>query len=208
MRRAEGVVFAFGALREARKPAPLPERADTVAAAGQDLVRIGLMADIPDDPVFRRIENVVEHHGEFDHAEPGTEVAARLGDGVDHLRTQLVGKLAQIALTHRAEIRRRVYPVKQGGNGTGQYSPRPRGPDSAKAGPEWRAGKSRAIPTLSVAARYNEMSRLTQKIGSFIKQIKMLDSLVGQHPGLGAGPFKVEMGYHLVTSTTNIIQGL
>ena len=51
MRRAERVVFAFGAPGEAGKPALLAQRADAVAPAGQDLVRIGLVADIPDQPV-------------------------------------------------------------------------------------------------------------------------------------------------------------
>ena len=40
---------------------------------------------------------------------------------------------------------------------------------------------------LLVAPGYNETRRLTQKIGSFIKQIKMLDGLIGQHAGLIAG---------------------
>ena len=51
MRRAEGVVLALGALGEAGQPAALAQRADAVAPAGQDLVRIGLVADIPDQPV-------------------------------------------------------------------------------------------------------------------------------------------------------------
>ena len=51
MRGAEGIVFALGAAGEAGQPALLAQRADAVAAAGQDLVRIGLVADIPDQPV-------------------------------------------------------------------------------------------------------------------------------------------------------------
>ena len=48
MAGAERVVFALGALGEAGEAAALAQRADAVAAAGQDLVRIGLMADVPD----------------------------------------------------------------------------------------------------------------------------------------------------------------
>jgi hypothetical protein len=43
---------------------------------GQDLVRIGLMADIPDQPVARRVEDVMEPNGELDDTESGTEMAA------------------------------------------------------------------------------------------------------------------------------------
>jgi len=67
---AEGVVFAFGALGEARQPAAATKRADTVAPAGQDLVRIGLMADIPDQAIFRGIENVMQRDRELDHPQP------------------------------------------------------------------------------------------------------------------------------------------
>src|SRR5690606_29458588 len=37
---------------------------------------------------------------------------------------------------------------------------------------------------LSVVPRYNETRRLTQKVGSFIKQIKVLNCLIGQHSSL------------------------
>jgi hypothetical protein len=52
MGRAERVIFAFGALGEARQPAALAKRADAVAPSGQDLVRIALVPDIPDQPVI------------------------------------------------------------------------------------------------------------------------------------------------------------
>jgi hypothetical protein len=49
---AERVVFALGALGEAGEAAALAQRADAVAAAGEDLVRIGLVADVPDQRSF------------------------------------------------------------------------------------------------------------------------------------------------------------
>ena len=51
MRRAERVIFAFAALGETGKPAALAQGAHARAAAGDDLVGIGLMADVPDQPV-------------------------------------------------------------------------------------------------------------------------------------------------------------
>ncbi len=69
MRRAERVVFALGALGEAGQAAALAQRADAVAPAGQDLVRIGLVADVPDQPVARRVEDVVQRDGQLDDAE-------------------------------------------------------------------------------------------------------------------------------------------
>ena len=51
MRGAERIVLALGALGEPGQAAALAERADTIAPAGDDLVRIGLVSDVPDQPV-------------------------------------------------------------------------------------------------------------------------------------------------------------
>ena len=96
MRGAERVVFALGALGEAGQAAALAQRADAVAAAGQDLVRIGLVADVPDQPVVRRVEHVVQRHRQFDDAETGAEMAAGLGHRVDHFVAQFVGELLEL----------------------------------------------------------------------------------------------------------------
>ena len=97
MRRAERVVLALGALGEAGQAAALAQRADAVAPAGQDLVRIGLVADVPDQPVARRVEDVVERDRQLDDAEAGAEMAAGDRDGVDGLGAQLVGELRAAA---------------------------------------------------------------------------------------------------------------
>jgi hypothetical protein len=67
MRRAERVVFAFRPLGEARKPPLLAQRAHPVAAAGDDLVRIALVAHVPDQLVARRVEDRMDRHRQFDH---------------------------------------------------------------------------------------------------------------------------------------------
>ena len=68
MRRAEGVVFALRALGEARQAVRLAQGADPVAAAGEDLVRVGLVAHVPDQPVARRVEHVMQRHRQLDDA--------------------------------------------------------------------------------------------------------------------------------------------
>ena len=72
MARAEGIVLAFRALGEAGEAATGAQRADAVAAAGQDLVRIALVADVPDQAVGRRVVEVVQGDGQLDDAEAGT----------------------------------------------------------------------------------------------------------------------------------------
>jgi hypothetical protein len=96
MRGAEGVVFALGPLGEAGQAATLPQCPDAVAPAGQDLVRVGLMADVPDQTVVRCVENIMECHGQLDDAEAGTEMPPGYRDRIDGFGAQLVGNLPQI----------------------------------------------------------------------------------------------------------------
>ena len=62
------------------------------------------MPDIPDQPVARRIEQVVERNGQFDDAETGPEVSAGDGNGVDRLGPQLVGHLPELLLVEAAQV--------------------------------------------------------------------------------------------------------
>ena len=117
MRGAERVVFALGALGEAGEAAALAQRADAVAPAGQDLVRIGLMADVPDQPVGRRVEHGMQRDGQFDHAEAGAEMAAGLGDRVDGLGAQFVGDLPELLRRQVLQVARKMDAIEQRGLG-------------------------------------------------------------------------------------------
>ena len=127
MRRAERVVLALGALGEAGEAAALAQGADAVAPAGEDLVRIGLVADVPDQPVARGVEDPVQGDGELDDAEPGAQVAAGHRHGVDRLLPQLVDQLAQVLLGNGAQVRGRLDPIEQRrlGGLVHVHSPRP-----------------------------------------------------------------------------------
>ena len=53
---AERIVFGSrSAIGEAGQAATLAQGADAVAAPGEDLVRIGLVADVPDDAIVRGV---------------------------------------------------------------------------------------------------------------------------------------------------------
>ena len=77
----EHVVRRLGAPREAADAVELAQRAEPVEAAGQELVRVGLVAGVPDDPVARRLEQPMERDRQLDDAERRAEVAAGVGDG-------------------------------------------------------------------------------------------------------------------------------
>ena len=59
----------------------------------RDLVRIGLMADVPDDTVVRRVEHVVQRNRQLDDTKAGAEMAA--GD-----RHRVDGLLRAVRLAH------------------------------------------------------------------------------------------------------------
>ena len=115
MGRAEGVIGRLGSLGETRQPIFLPDRVHLFASPGQDLVRIGLMADIPDQLVARRIENGMDRHRHLDHTQPRAEMPTRLADRPDGFRAQLIGKAAQLRIAHPLEVGRRGHAVEQRG---------------------------------------------------------------------------------------------
>ena len=113
MGRAERIIGALAALGEAGEPAALAQGADPVAAAGEDLVRIALMPDVPDQPVVGRVEDIVDGDGQLDDAEPGAEMPAGRTHGRDRLRAQLVGELAKLLRIELAQVLGRIDGIEQ-----------------------------------------------------------------------------------------------
>ncbi len=80
-------------------------------------MRIGLVADVPDQRVVGRVEDIVERDRQLDDAEPGAEVAAGDADRVDQLGAQLVGNLAKVGRGKTAQVGGRVDAIEQRGQG-------------------------------------------------------------------------------------------
>src|SRR3546814_4315683 len=100
----ERVIFALAALGEARQPAAGPQGANAIPAPGDDLVRIALVPDVPHQLVARRVEHIMDRGGQFDHAQPRPQMAARRPHGRYHLGAQLVGELAELFGLQLAEV--------------------------------------------------------------------------------------------------------
>ena len=109
---AERVVIAFGALGETGQPAAGAQRTNPVAPAGQDLVWIGLVADVPDQAIAGGVENIVQGGRQFDHAETGAEMSAGDRYGIDGLLTQFVSDLPDLFHLEPAQIVRGVDRVE------------------------------------------------------------------------------------------------
>jgi len=69
MAAVEDIVRRLAAAWEATDSADLAKRPEAVATAGKELVRIGLVAGVPDDLVARRFEQPMEGDRELHHTE-------------------------------------------------------------------------------------------------------------------------------------------
>ena len=114
MRRTERIIGALRPFGEATQTTLFAQRANAVAPPGQDLVRIALMRDVPDQLVARRVEHGVQRNGQFHHAETRAQVTARLADRTDRLSTQLVSKTAQLWIRKAFHVGRGHDSVQRG----------------------------------------------------------------------------------------------
>ena len=103
---AERIVRAFRAFGKAGQTVPLAQGVDTLAPPCQDLVRIALVADLPDQAIFRRFEHRMQGNGQLHHPQSRPQMTARRGNRADGLGTQLLGKLLKLAGGEVAQVRR------------------------------------------------------------------------------------------------------
>ncbi len=76
MRRAKRVILALGALGEAAEAATHAQRTNAVTPAGQHLMRVTLMANVPNQPVIGRVEHIMQRRRQLDHAQARPQMAA------------------------------------------------------------------------------------------------------------------------------------
>jgi hypothetical protein len=70
------------------------------------------MPDVPHELIARRVEHVMDCHGELDDAEPCADVAARSRADIDEGRTHLVADGAELIARQRFQIGGKVYRWK------------------------------------------------------------------------------------------------
>ena len=110
---AERVVLALAATREAGNPSAHAYAAHRFTAAGENLVRIGLVSHVPDDAVMRRIEDVMQRDGQLDRPQIGGQVAAGLADRFQDEGAQLLGEPLQLPPVQGAQRSRIVDGFQQ-----------------------------------------------------------------------------------------------
>src|SRR3569623_366044 len=95
------------------------------------------MTHVPHEAIGRSVVDVMQCDGEFDHAEVGCEMSARVSHGIDQKTAQLVGELGQLGLGERAQVFRVVNGVQQGIVHTGGHYSLDQKVNSALSGLEW-----------------------------------------------------------------------
>ncbi len=182
---AERIVLAFGALGETGEAAALAQAQHAVAPAGENFVRIRLVAHIPDQPVMWRVEDVMECQGQFDHAQTGAEMTAGNGDGADGFVAQFRRQLCQLVLRQSAQVLGTVDKIQNRRCTVFCQCPNPSlaldngaidlPPLRRHFGPGAR----------SVSPVDHEPRQRTERVGAVGKNVKMLHRLLGQHLRLG-----------------------
>ena len=102
----EDIVCGFTAAREPPDAVELTERPEALQAASQELVRVGLVARVPHDPVTGRLEQPVERDRQLHDAQGRPQVTAGRRDGLDDGLADLESQLGQLDLVHPAQIGR------------------------------------------------------------------------------------------------------
>jgi hypothetical protein len=87
-------------------------------AAGEDLVRVGLVADVPHEAVARRVEHVVQGDGQLHDAEPGTEMAAGLAHAEQQILPQFIGEVQELGFVEGRHVPSAINGVEERGPGS------------------------------------------------------------------------------------------
>ena len=113
VRVLDQVVLGLRPVRVAGQAAALPERVESRVPAGQQLVDVGLVPGIEQDPVHWGIEDAVQGNGELHDAEVRAEVTTILGHDADEDVTNLRGQLGQVLRAEVLEISRTADALQQ-----------------------------------------------------------------------------------------------
>ena len=104
MSAVEDIVLALRPAREASDTIQLAQGVEALGATGQQLVRVGLVAGVPHDPVAWRVHHPMQRQRQLHRTERAGQVAARLADRPDHLGAQLIRELCHLARRHPAQL--------------------------------------------------------------------------------------------------------
>src|SRR5262249_14895855 len=103
--RAETIVRTLFTQREAHGAARLANLGKLLAASGEKLVDINLMADVPNETILGRAEDAVHGDAQLDHAEVRAQVAARLAQHADQFLADLLPERRELLIRQKLHVR-------------------------------------------------------------------------------------------------------
>ena len=104
MSAVEHVVLRFLAPWEAADAAELTQRPELRVAPGQQLVDVGLVTRIPDDPVPWRLQDPVQRQSQLHDAERRAQMPARPRDGGNDALTDFGGQRVKFSFAEAAQV--------------------------------------------------------------------------------------------------------
>ncbi len=108
MGHAERVVLRLMAHGKPGDAAVLAQRAEALAASGEQLVAVRLVPDVPDDAIFGRVVHAMDRDGDLHGAERCPQMAAGPRDRLDDLFADLAAQRAQLLRIEPLQRRRVV----------------------------------------------------------------------------------------------------
>ena len=114
--RAHDVVLGLVDRAERGEALVLADRGELLAPAREHLVRVGLVAHVPEDLVARGVEQGVEGDRDLARAEVRAEVATDLADRLDDQLAHLLGHLCELVVVELVEVGRSVDRVEELGH--------------------------------------------------------------------------------------------
>ena len=94
------VCRGFPAPGEAGDSLAAAQRAELGIPPGQQLVRVSLVTDVPDNPVGFHVKNKMQRRRQLYRAEIGGQVSPGFGDGTQNAAPQLPAELFQLGQGH------------------------------------------------------------------------------------------------------------
>ena len=109
----ERVVFALIPAGEAGQPARLPQSGERLSPSGEQLVSVGLVAHIPDDGIHRRLEHIVQGHGQLHHHQGGSQVTSGRAHHLDDALADLPAQLVKLVFGEFSQIQGGINLIQQ-----------------------------------------------------------------------------------------------
>ena len=138
------VVLGLGPVGISGHAARLLQRLEAVAAAGEQLVHVGLVAGVPQDDVAGRVEDTVQRQCELDRPEVGAEMPPGRRDRLDDERPDLIAEFDELLVAQLLQIGGRLDAGQDHGEAPGY---------PLVSAPALRCGVSRVQAATPKAAR-------------------------------------------------------